>query len=332
VTDVGGDSAAPLAEDFLVRMNERLRTLAEAEYRSDVGEPTLIVVAGPPRSGTTLALQLLASCLDVGFVDNLAASFWQAPTYGVRLSRKLFPRPFQSSYRSSYGRTAGLDEPHEFGYFWNHLLGFRALSEPSEAQRDAVDWGRVKRVVSNVAVAFGAPWLLKGFQLTWLLQSFTRALPGTIVVRMLRDDIDTACSILRFREGAFGSRRHWASLRPLDWQSWADESPEHQVAAQVLAIQAALDAQLATLPEERLVLAPLDALWRDPGGLVETVAERLAAQGVTVARTNRPPGPFTPPDTRRPAHEAARESRQAVAEAFRSLGRGDAVPSAGARR
>lgn len=329
MTDADGEGAAPLAEDFLLRMNERLEALAEAEYRSDVGEPTLIVVAGPPRSGTTLAIQLLASCLDVGFVDNLAASFWQAPTYGVRLSRKLLPRPFQSDYRSSFGRTGRLDEPHEFGYFWNHVLGFPALSEPTEAQRDAVDWHRVKRVVSNVAASFGAPWLLKGFHLTWLLHSFTRTLPRTIVVRMLRDDIDTACSILRFREGAFGSRHHWASLRPRDWERWAAESPERQVAAQVNAIQASLDVQLATLPEERLILAPLDALWRDPGGLVDAVAERLATLGVAVARTNRPPKPFTPPETTRPAHQVARESRRAVVEAFGSLGRDDIAPDPG---
>lgn len=286
---IADPTEAPLAEDFLLRMNDALGPLESAEYRDDVAPRPLVVVVGPPRSGTTLAVQLLASCLDVGFIDNLSASFWRAPTFGIRLSQKLLPRPFQSSFRSRFGRTYDVAEPHEFGYFWNHLLGFRGLVEPDERQRAAVDWEGLRLAVARVTTAFGAPWVLKGFHLTWLLDDFTKAVPASIVVRMRRDEVATARSILRLREEAFGGVETWASLRPTLPARPPTLTPEEQVANQVVIVNDSLSRQLDGLDASRLFAADLVAVQRDPAWFVEQVRRRLEMMGAPVAETNAPP-------------------------------------------
>ncbi len=104
----------PAEEAFLERLNNILAPYQEEDYQ-DLEEiyPTLHII-GAPRSGTTLMSQLISSHLNIGYINNLIAAFWQAPVYGIRLSKKLIPPGVSSSFRSSFGRTTYIHEPHEF--------------------------------------------------------------------------------------------------------------------------------------------------------------------------------------------------------------------------
>jgi len=85
----GAYAKEPSDEEFLRRLNEDLAEREQALY-ADVGvERPVVFVVGLPRSGTTLLSQLLAYCLDAGYVTNVAARFWLAPVHGIRLSRLL---------------------------------------------------------------------------------------------------------------------------------------------------------------------------------------------------------------------------------------------------
>jgi hypothetical protein len=59
-----------------------------------------VFVLGVPRSGTTLTSQLLAYCLDAGYVNNAAARFWLAPVHGIRLARLIAGDRGERSFRS----------------------------------------------------------------------------------------------------------------------------------------------------------------------------------------------------------------------------------------
>ena len=88
----------PAEESFLDDLNLRLATFHDAEVTEQPEHfPTLHVV-GPPRSGTTLLMQLLAAHLEVGYINNLIASFWRVPLYGIRLSKKVNRRNFGSAF------------------------------------------------------------------------------------------------------------------------------------------------------------------------------------------------------------------------------------------
>ena len=70
-------------EDKILAMNNVLEA-NESHEHSNVERPTLLV-AGLPRSGTSLLYQCLASTLDIGYVNNIIARFWKAPVYGIHL-------------------------------------------------------------------------------------------------------------------------------------------------------------------------------------------------------------------------------------------------------
>ena len=165
-------------EAFLEWLNGLLAG-PEADGYEELEErhPTVHVL-GLPRSGTTLALQLIAAHTDIAYVDHVAAAFPRAPMVGLRLAQKLrrgLPRT--SSYASDFGRTASLTEPHEFTYFWSRLLdlpyGLDGLAQPEPGHQ--VDWDRARRVLTNMCAAVDGPLAFKSFHVIWQLEAFCRA-------------------------------------------------------------------------------------------------------------------------------------------------------------
>jgi len=96
-------------------------TATETELR----HPVLFVV-GAPRSGTTLTTQVLAYGLNAGYITNIAARFWNAPTLGVRISRDILGvdpagNMGEAFFSSNQGQTPYGGGIHEFGYFWRSM-------------------------------------------------------------------------------------------------------------------------------------------------------------------------------------------------------------------
>jgi hypothetical protein len=285
----------PSEEDFLERINGLLGAAEEREYR-DLPErlPTLHVV-GAPRSGTTLLYQVIASGLDVGYVNNLIAAFWLAPVAGLRLSRKLgLAAGPASSFDSSFGRTEGVAEPHEYGYFWNHHLGYPDLAERDPGHGEAIDWPRLRRVLVNMAEAEGRPLAFKPMLLVWHIEEMLRHMPRSCFVWIRREPRDTALSILRMRRSLLGSDEAWASLRPRGVP--AGLPPWEQVAAQVVLLERVLERAAARLGPGHLLPVRYERLCADPGGVLDDVRALMGGKGAAPARR---PGAIPPFDERR---------------------------------
>ncbi len=286
-----GFAKDPADEQFLERLNETLAPFAEADLL-DLEErfPTLHIV-GAPRSGTTLLYQLVASGLEVGYVNHLVAATWRAPVVGVRLSKKLgIDRP-TSTFRSSFGRTHAVDEPHEFGYFWNDQLRYPDLSERPPGHEETVDWAHLRRVLVNMAHANGAPMAFKPMLLIWHLETMLEHMPRTCYVWIRRDPRQTALSLLAMRRSLYGSYDRWASLRPREPRSLADEPPWRQVAAQVVLLEQVLERAQQRLGPEHMLAIRYEELCADPRGTLERIRGLLGSKGFapTLREVELPP-------------------------------------------
>jgi len=272
----------PAQEGFLEHLNEVLADVADAELE-EIGEPypTLHVI-GVPRSGTTLLYQVLATALDMGYVNNLIAAFWRAPVYGIRLAKALGVDRLDSDFSSAYGRTAGVSEPHEFGYFWNDRLRYPDLAERGPEHADSIDWGRLRRTISNMAAATGAPMALKPMIVIWHLEHLADAMPASRFVWITRPPRETALSLLGMRRSLRGSVDHWASLRPQG--AFDGAAPEWQVAAQVLLLEDAISSAAAKLGPERVLQLSYDRLCEHPNEVVRDTEALLADAGFAPIR------------------------------------------------
>jgi hypothetical protein len=280
---------------FLASLNAMLADHELAQYRDLDERHPVIHVLGLPRSGTTLALQLIAAHTDVAYIDHVAAAFWRAPTIGLRLSSDLQRQlPRTSSYESNHGRTATLTEPHEFSYLWSSLFGLEfgleSLVQPDPDH--VIDWANVKRVITNMCAVVERPLAFKSFHVIWHLQRLCETLPRTVVVLIRREPLTVAQSLVRMRESLYGSREAWASVRPREYAQLKDEHYATQIAGQIFHVNRVLAEGCRFVPAQGLVEVTYDELCRSPRSFVDRVAEAVSLQGGEVRVTSPPPASF----------------------------------------
>lgn len=146
---------SPLVE----RANAQLEPLTERRLlEHGAGEPAkLVLVVGVPRSGTTLATQILARGLGCDYVDHVMASFWKAPEVGYAMSQIAFGRDKHAhiGFDSELGRTRDPRDVHHYGYFWREVLGTDArgyrVADPK--------WGLLDTLLGGCGAG---PWVMQG--------------------------------------------------------------------------------------------------------------------------------------------------------------------------
>jgi Sulfotransferase family len=279
----------PQFEEAVRLLNESLAPVADASYVADLPDrlPPLHVI-GVPRSGTTLAIQLVTSHLTVRRIDRLAAAFWKAPAIGLRLSTGLLGDIRASSYESRHGATFAVTEPHEFGAFWRELLGYEAMDEDPAR---TVDWPRVRLVLTNMLAVAGEPIAFKSFLVAWHMAEMTRTLPNSCYLWMRRDPLDTAVSLAGLRGGQAGSLDAWVSMRPAAAAELSGEPWWVQVAAQVYHVDKAIEAGAAAVVDA-VISVDYEALCAHPAEALSRVAGLLNANGAEVHAVGDPPRRF----------------------------------------
>lgn len=301
-------------DHYLWQMNDQLAEAHDSELRDILDPLPSLHVIGVPRSGTTLLMQLLTTHLSVGYIDRLAAAFWRAPLYGIRLSRMLLGDQRATTYESNFGRTYGIHEPHEFGYFWRDLLGHDDLSEDA-VSADGVDWCRVRKILRNISAEFDAPTAHKPFMFGWLLPAASRAMPEATFIWVRRNPVSNAMSLLRLREGLTGNRDEWASMKPSNYAELRSKSRSEQVARQVFHIEQAISRNARQAGTENVLELQYEDLCRSPAATLDQIEELLVSQNAPVRRLSDPPTQFSPHGTQ----DASDPDYPAVVEAVRAL-------------
>jgi lipopolysaccharide/colanic/teichoic acid biosynthesis glycosyltransferase len=279
-------------EEFLRCLNHSLAENHDRELQ-DLPEiyPTIHVI-GAPRSGTTLLTQLIASCLDVGYINHLIAAFWRVPCYGIRLSGRLLTDTRAGSYRSDFGRTSSIDEPHEFGYFWSYMLGYRNMEEQDGDFESHIDWHRLRRTLVNMAQEFGKPALFKSFLLAWHIRKMQQILPKSVFVWVRRDPVDNALSLLKARQAQLGSIDEWISMKPREY-SWLRHEPVcRQVAGQVYYLERAIERQVDAVGGRNVLQIAYSEMCVAPREVLKQVCDLLERNGSTVQCVGEVPEHF----------------------------------------
>lgn len=125
-------------------INHALMDLEYARAPDPDTDHQLLLVVGPPRSGTTVVTQILAYGLMTGYVTNIAARFWNAPALGTMLSVDILGTDpagdmGRAFLASDLGQTPHGGGIHEFGYFWRNLNWERPALEQIERIQTVLD-------------------------------------------------------------------------------------------------------------------------------------------------------------------------------------------------
>jgi hypothetical protein len=312
-------------EVALAELNARLQAAAPRPETDAPFAGPVVFVVGPPRSGTTLLLQVLTRTRAFTYPDHVVARLPGDPAAGVLVSRSLraqFPEAVagpagDAPARSDYGVTAGLFEPHEFGYFWSRVFDFSRGHALSAAQLDAADWPGLHAALRAMHAAGGGhPLLFKIVPLSMHVDALAARLPGAVFLTCHREPVDVALSMYRAREARYGDPTVWWSVRPRGHEAMAALPPVASVAAQLSGFLEAMASALARVPAGRRFELPFEPLCAAPGPTLAALDAFLTGHGLPPAVAPPRAAWFAPPRAR---PEDA-DLRAALSDALRGAG------------
>ncbi len=264
---------------WLAERRHHRRELAVGRALAERIDHAPIFVLGAPRSGTTLAYQLLVEGLDAGWLANAHAD---RPSRVVEVERAAPPRAqrHEIDYESEHGATSGDWGPSEAGEYWYRFFP-RDRHQLGDADATDSRCADVAAAVRAFADACDAPVVFKNTLNSLRVPVLARALPEARFVLVERDVADNARSLLvgRLRRGEADS---WWGARPDGADHVDDLDPATQVAWQVRRVTSVARTDLDRCAPGRWITIRYDELCDDPRGVLACTQEWLAAAGVDV--------------------------------------------------
>lgn len=186
--------------DFLLKRYEH-----KIYERSQNKTVHLVMVCGPPRSGTTLVAQYLINSLEVSYINNLASLFPQSPVVINHWLRR-FVQPRLGNYQAFYGRSQRLAGVNDGLQIWDRWLGSQRDELPVTLQPDAQIG--IRQFFAAWLDKFGTPCVNKVNRLIGCLNLVAPMLPDSIFVYLQRDPVMLAQSLLIARNEIGGDSNH----------------------------------------------------------------------------------------------------------------------------
>lgn len=268
-------------EDFLGDLNNTLKNNESRYYRDLEDEYPIIFLVGLPRSGTTLATQLIANSFDIGYINNLIARFWMAPIQGIKLSQILIPENPGLNYQSNYGKTSEINNIHEFSYFWIKWLKMENMPPyDPELVKHEIDWPGLKKVLLNMADEFKKPLLFKAINPGYHITTLSELLPRSLFIFLDRDPIDIASSLYLARIKYYGNPDIWCSAYPTNYNELRDLSFSDQIAGQVYFLRKLYMDQIDKLHNSKKLIIKYDELCKYPISFITTLNQKLIELGM----------------------------------------------------
>jgi len=204
-------------ETFLNTINCALSTVEkEVTFPSLRIEKPILFICYAPRAGSTLIAQSLARTGFFSYISNFSARFWKAPTVALMLEKKLGLRSNLKNklWENDYGVTTEIDDPHEFGFFWNQIIDKNTTSKANILSADQKN--RLRTQISAMVSVFEKPFVFKNGIAGYNVELMADLFPNAFFLHITRDVVMNAQSILIGREKMFGDIKKWFSLIPED--------------------------------------------------------------------------------------------------------------------
>lgn len=262
-------------EDSILAMNDLLAA-AEKYEPSGVERPSLYVF-GLPRSGTSLMSQVLIKHIDIGYINNLIARFWKAPLTGIQLSKSLLGDQPDILFESDYGKTQGVEGPHEFAYFWHHWLKMTSAEDFMSYNqfRADIDWDALGNVIRSMQDVFDKPIMFRAMFAANHIQAFAKFFPMPLFIYIERDEEDVALSILQARKAYYHDASEWWATYPPQYNEIKDLPFPEQIARQVIYLHKTYKECLSLIDPSLYVRISYKDFCANPMGFLERIQDSL---------------------------------------------------------
>ena len=264
-------------------------SLVTKRHESDPLAP--IFVIGPPRSGSTLLMQLLTDAFNVGYLTNQHCRWFGAPALADRILNPLAAKQ-PSNYESRHGRTEQVSDPAECGAWWYRF--FRR--DPAYVTQEDVNPRKMRAFRHSLQAlkeAMERPLVFKNLYASLRIEPIAQVVPNALFVIVERDLVDNAQSILNGRMEALGSYDPWWSVPPPNVAELKSLRPVQQAAEQVRSVHALItdDVERLGLTEQTFRIN-YEAFCQDVHGTLQDLKQFALKNNVTLSPRFEVPARF----------------------------------------
>lgn|GEM_PF-2835001 len=271
--------------------------------------PAPIVVVGLPRSGTTLAYELIVQAFDVAYLTGAYSYTYGIPNLTARAMRR-FTRHPKARYESDYGRIPGFLAPAENAVLWmkwfteQPVLGhcFPNSFMTAVAAADAAT------TIASMSAIAKRPFVFKNIYLTLSLPALLKTLPKSRAVVVTRDIDAITASVFNKRRTLPASS--WWSIRPPFIDHVSRDGIIEQTAFQCVRSKQILEHALTLIDQDRCMVVDYSEICRAPADFIANVASWVGNDLIRRADTDIPQQFDVSPSAGYPADVADRFSNQ----------------------
>ena len=255
--------------DKLLKLKEQKLLLNDQDSKAF----PVILVVGPPRSGSTFIYQALASALPVTYLNNFGALFSDAPLVASKVFQNVLAKS-SPSLRSYYGNTEKITDPNDGFNISDRRLGNDRYTPQQNIPQDLKE--DMNSFFNAWTTTFKKPFINKNNRNTTCASMLASSLENAYVIMIKRDPIFVAQSLLLAREEIQGDRNIGWGLGCNHISTYhQSDSALHHVAEQVAWIYAALDQQAHAIPSDRLITIDYESFCHDPNPTILNIYNRI---------------------------------------------------------
>ena len=269
-----------LEDDYITRLNEAVTELENPFTDFPDPQAPLIFIVGAPRSGTTLLSQFLSYSLPVGYINNLIARFWEKPSLGVLLSKRLLTNYGKDtiSFKSKHGTTSTIGDPHEFGNFWSKWLNLDKCKTHhlTSSELKSIDRVSLRRtLIQELLIPFNRPVLFKNVICGFHAELLTKIYKNSLFIYIERNNLEIISSILKVRKERFGNESEWWSLKPSVYpDAVLSNDPIEEVTNQVVYCKQEMYSEVCK-KNVNTYLLEYEKLCREPNVILEEISKKI---------------------------------------------------------
>ncbi|MGV2497804.1 sulfotransferase [Pelagerythrobacter aerophilus] len=250
-------------------------------------DPSAIFVLALPRSGSTLAYQVICHGLQVNYLSNIWNVFYQLPLLGGAVSGRLATK-HRSNFRSAHGFVAGVTGPAEGLRFWQWWLDSGLADdigiESTEAQNARCLY--LRQTFSALERWWG-PFVTTFLGHSLIPDRLRAAFPSSVIIRLRRDPVANALALLNCMRS---ENVKWFSIKPRECEEFEDADEFRRAAAQVYWLNRRLDDAVGA---EDMLTVHYEMLCEDPQRELIRIQEWCRINGIEIQQKFELPSSFT---------------------------------------
>ena len=244
--------------------------------RFESSQPQLFIL-GLPRSGTTLIYQYIVHRLNVACFTHEVGRYYHSPCLVTFFQNKIYG-PYQSDFRSSYGKITGSASPREAGAFWGRFFGLERYIRYEEVSPK--DIRTLQNTVACIQHIFGnKPFVNKNVKHMLRIDALSKIFPDSYFLIVERNLNDVALSTIRARYNVLKNPRDWWSVKPPDYESIKKLPAAHQVARQLMTLKEKLETDLSCVAPDRVLQTRYEDFCNNPEYLIDSLKPPFTSAG-----------------------------------------------------